>query len=641
MPTNNESKIDAGDILIVDDEIPNLQLLTQVLSDAGYQALRSIKRPKLAIESALAQPPSLILLDVRMPEMDGFEVCRRLKQEAQTRDIPIIFVSALQDVQDRVRGFEAGGVDFISKPFQEPEVLARVRTHLALRNMQLHLEEIVAKRTTDLENEISERIEAEDKIRQSEEKFRTLITNIPDATWTTDRKGKTVFISSNILGIYGYSPEELCGMGKTLWFKRIHPDDVENVKRAFGSLFDINGFRYDIEYRIKKKDGQWIWLHDRSIATYKKDGVAYADGILTDITNRKQAEENLSKSETKYRGLVDTSLVGVFHSRINGQLVFVNEALARMFDFDSPEQMVVEGSISRWKDPNRRELFLATLREQGYANNFETETITRKGRPIHVLFSATLDGDNISGMVMDITERKLAEQKVIDYQQRLKALATQLTIAEEKERRVIATDLHDQVGYSLSLANMQLNEILEVDSVVERTLLVKDISNILLKALQDTRSLIFELSSPTMNEIGLAAAISEWLEEQIAKRHDLKIEFIDATDDNHKKTLDSNVRALLFRNVRELLTNVIKHSRAQNVRVQIISEGSCLKITVEDDGVGFNPDADNTKQKAAEGFGLFSIQERMADLGGSFDIQSHPGKGCRMTLISPPIVGKG
>jgi signal transduction histidine kinase len=222
----------------------------------------------------------------------------------------------------------------------------------------------------------------------------------------------------------------------------------------------------------------------------------------------------------------------------------------------------------------------------------------------------------------------------------LKALATQLTIAEEKERRAIATDLHDQVGYSLSLANMQLNEILEVDSVVERTLLVKDISSILLKALQETRSLIFELSSPTMNEIGLAAAISEWLEEQIAKRHNLKIEFFDATDDNHRKTIDSNLRALLFRNVRELLTNVIKHSQAQNVRVQIISEGNCLKITVEDDGVGFNPDADNTKQKAAEGFGLFSIQERMTDLGGSFDIQSHPGKGCRMTLVSPPIAGK-
>ena len=115
MPTHNDPKIDAGDIpadiLIVDDKTANLQLLSELLGKEGYQ-VRPANNPQLAIESALAQPPSLILLDVRMPEMDGFEVCRRLKQEERTRDIPIIFVSALQDVQDRVRGFEVGGSGF-------------------------------------------------------------------------------------------------------------------------------------------------------------------------------------------------------------------------------------------------------------------------------------------------------------------------------------------------------------------------------------------------------------------------------------------------------------------------------------------------------------------------------------------------
>ena len=98
MPANNELKIDRGDILIVDDEISNLKLLTQLLSQAGHQ-IRATRRPQLAIESALAKPPSLILLDVKMPEMDGFQLCERLKQDERTRDIPIIFVSALQDVQ--------------------------------------------------------------------------------------------------------------------------------------------------------------------------------------------------------------------------------------------------------------------------------------------------------------------------------------------------------------------------------------------------------------------------------------------------------------------------------------------------------------------------------------------------------------
>ena len=151
MPANTQRIDFASDILIVDDETPNLQLLIQVLSNAGYQALRSAKKPQMAIESALAQPPRLILLDVRMPEMDGFEVCRRLKQERRTREVPIIFVSALQDAREKIQGFEVGGVDFISKPFQEPEVLARVRTHLALRNMQLRLKDLVAKRTAQLD----------------------------------------------------------------------------------------------------------------------------------------------------------------------------------------------------------------------------------------------------------------------------------------------------------------------------------------------------------------------------------------------------------------------------------------------------------------------------------------------------------
>ena len=163
MPTNQNSINAAGDIpgdiLIVDDEIHNLKLLAEFLGQAGYQ-VRTGERPQLAIDSAMARPPSLILLDVRMPGMDGFEVCKRLKQDERTRDIPIIFISALQEVQDRVQGFEAGGVDFITKPFQEEEVLARVRTHMELRNMQLHLEDLVEKRTAEIKK-LKDQIEQE------------------------------------------------------------------------------------------------------------------------------------------------------------------------------------------------------------------------------------------------------------------------------------------------------------------------------------------------------------------------------------------------------------------------------------------------------------------------------------------------
>jgi len=483
--------MDAGDILIVDDEIANLKLLTSLLEQHGYQ-VRPAERPQLAIDAALAQPPALILLDVRMPDMDGFEVCRRLKQDERTRDIPVIYISALQDVQDKVRGFEAGGVDFITKPFQEAEVLARVRTHMELRNMQLNLEEMVARRSAEL-----------------------------------------------------------------------------------------------------------------------------------------------AKSEAKYRGLVDNSIVGVFTSTLDGRLTFVNNAMAEMFDFSSTELMLAQGSLERWNDLKDRERMLAELQQHGRVTNFEAETITHTGRHIHVLFSARQVGNDIFGMVMDITKRKQAEQRILDYQQRLKTLASKLTIAEEKERRAIASDLHDRVCQSLVIANMQLDSARRSDSESGRVNTLDDIGDTLLEALKDTKLLMLELSSSSMHEIGLSSAISEWLEKQIENRHGLQTEFIDNLPDGHRKKLDLKARTILFRNVRELLVNVTKHARANRVSVRLEDRSQSIRIIVEDDGIGFEPHMANHAGREMGGFGLFSIEELMADLGGSLKLVSKPGKGCTAILSAP------
>jgi sigma-B regulation protein RsbU (phosphoserine phosphatase) len=129
-----------GDILIVDDTPANLRLLSQMLAEQGYQ-VRPVPDGQLALAATRAEPPDLILLDVRMPEMNGYEVCENLKADAKTRDIPIIFISALDATQDKVQAFTVGGVDYITKPFQVEEVLARVETHLALRKLQKQLQD--------------------------------------------------------------------------------------------------------------------------------------------------------------------------------------------------------------------------------------------------------------------------------------------------------------------------------------------------------------------------------------------------------------------------------------------------------------------------------------------------------------------
>ncbi len=158
-----------GNILIVDDTPANLRLLASMLGERGYK-VRPANNGMLALDAAHALTPDLVLLDVRMPGMDGYQVCRQLKADEQTRDIPIIFISALDEVEDKVKGFAAGGVDYVTKPFQFDEVLARVEVHLALRNMQKKLEEQNAR----LEQEIADRVRAEEALHRYNERLKIL-----------------------------------------------------------------------------------------------------------------------------------------------------------------------------------------------------------------------------------------------------------------------------------------------------------------------------------------------------------------------------------------------------------------------------------------------------------------------------------
>jgi two-component system sensor histidine kinase/response regulator len=134
----NTVKKSPGNVLVVDDTSENLRLLANMLGEKGYE-VRPVTSGRHALQAAERSAPDLVLLDINMPEMDGYEVCRRLKENEKLRDIPVIFITALTDTADKLKAFGIGGVDYISKPFQIDEVLARVRVHIALRNAQTEL----------------------------------------------------------------------------------------------------------------------------------------------------------------------------------------------------------------------------------------------------------------------------------------------------------------------------------------------------------------------------------------------------------------------------------------------------------------------------------------------------------------------
>lgn len=194
----NTTNAMAANILLIDDNPQNLAALSRILSEQQYQ-VRTAINGQVALKSIQHRPPDLILLDIMMPNMDGYDVCRVLKAQDETRDIPIIFLSALDAPLDKVKAFQVGGVDYITKPFQMDEVVARVQTHLALKlmreqlqaqNRELdayrhHLEELVEQRTEELRranaqlhDEIVERARAEQALRASEQQYRVMAEQV-------------------------------------------------------------------------------------------------------------------------------------------------------------------------------------------------------------------------------------------------------------------------------------------------------------------------------------------------------------------------------------------------------------------------------------------------------------------------------
>ncbi len=496
---------------------------------------------------------------------------------------------------------------------------------------------------------------ARQQIKEGEERFRATFEQAAVGIAHVSLNGGFLRINRQFCEIAGYSHEELSG----LTFQDItYPDDLEADLDQMQSLLDGKENTYSMEKRYLRKGGQQVWINlTVSILRDDTGRPMYFVSVIEDITPRKRAEEALRESEGKFRNLVEQSPLSIQILNIDGQIIQVNEAWKKLWGISEEDLEDVLGKYNVLEDEEARKLGIIPLIEKAFRGevvllpefqydasntmeNLEIGYVAAKKRWVQARLYPIRNSNgkivNVVHIEEDITERKQAEDKVQNYQQRLKALASQLTIAEERERRRIAADLHDHVGQSLALARMQLATAIKSTDDSSIADLCGEVSENLLEAIRDTKNLIFELSSPSMNEIGLGAALSEWLEENIEKKHGLHVEFI---DDGNKRLLDDDVRSLLYRNVRELLTNVIKHGQANTVSVRLDNSSDSIRITVQDDGVGCDVQEKMEKANPYDSFGLFSIQERMTDLGGQMEILSEPGKGCTVILTVP--VGNG
>jgi PAS domain S-box-containing protein len=449
-------------------------------------------------------------------------------------------------------------------------------------------------------------------------------------------KGRIVLFSPVAEELFLYSSDEVINKS----FKILLPEEISR-SRPLKSL--LNG---DLKeggpvvrhpgFPFRRKDGTSFAL-DVAFAKASRQGkriIIISVRSAYDPMEAETIEDALGKSEALYRAVVEDQTEIICRWLPDSTLTFVNETCCRYLGKSRNElighgfkDMIIE------EDRDKFEKHIASLVNENPVGTIEHRVRLPNGdvRWMEWTHRAMFDGNGrtieFQSVGRDVTRRKQAEEIILSYQVELRSLVSEMSLAEERVRRSIATDLHDRVGQTLAVLNIKLDVLRKAVSSTSMARPLEEISQLTELLIQETRSLMFELSPPVLYELGLEAAL-EWLGVHIQEKFGLLVQVV---DDRELKVLDDDVRTLLFKAVRELVTNIVTHARAHHAKVSVNREGDAIRISVEDDGAGFEP----SKISQNGGFGLFSIRERLKHLGGHLEIESQPGHGTRVTLSAP------
>jgi PAS domain S-box-containing protein len=441
-------------VLIADDNKADRKLLRAQLEAGGYCVLDA-ENGFEGLQLLQTHAVDAVISDILMPKLDGFNFCFEIRHQKRFATLPFIIYSATYTSPADIKISSEIGVDkHLKKPARATVILEALRevlsdpkyreprkvkqeqkaelfveynawlvTKLEEKNIEL------GQRTEQLERVLQERLALEERLRQSEERFRALTEHSPDGVALLSPEGLILYESPSVTRILGYAPGELLGRNA---FELMHPEDIPKVQPLFAQLLSSPGNVRQAEYRYLHKDGSWRWIDGTGANLLHLPSVHAIVTNFHDVTDRREAEEQLKRAEERYRAIFNNATVGIFQTTPSGQFITANPAMARTLGYDSPEELIRERrNIAQegYVDPNLRTVFQELMEAEGEVVGFEYEVYRKDGRKIWVAESAhairNAAGEILyyEGFFEDITERKRAEEKLRESEEQFRQIA--------------------------------------------------------------------------------------------------------------------------------------------------------------------------------------------------------------------------
>jgi PAS domain S-box-containing protein len=498
-------------------------------------------------------------------------------------------------------------------------ITATVITYLTLRKQPaLH------QRTID---EITQREQAENARHAAEQKYVDILENVQEGIFQTTPDGRFITANPALARMFGFdSVYELTKARQDIAREHyVHPERREAFKR----LLEVHGLVRNFEFEAYKKDGTTVWTSDNVRAVRDEDGaVVYYEGTVQDITERKRAQEALSRSVW----IVESSGDAIIGKTLDGIITSWNSGAQKIYGYSAEE--VIGSPISILVPPDRMNegpRILEKLRGGEGLSHYETVRRRKDGTLIDVSLTVSPIRDpankliGASTIARDITINKKAEKI-------LRTFSGRLIKAQEAERQHIARELHDQIGQVLTAVRMSLQSIQRSCQVPACAPHIIESIATVDEALTRVRELSLELRPSLLDDLGLTAAL-RWYVDRFAQRTGI-VGHVDS-EFEYTGRLPRDLETACFRIAQEALTNVARHSPASNIAVTLERSSKELRLTIKDDGAGF--DVEELFQNGTSGamLGIHGMEERARAVGGSFDLDSVPGKGTQVRATFP------